>query len=107
MMTNFKDGGEELKVQNYPLLENDEFYTKWRIKMIRQIKLDGWERLIDDTFDSRFLHPRTDQDLYSLQAIFMSTVLEMVLLNIYGMKFARLYDDTPRVFLGETRGASD
>ena len=65
--------------------------------MTQQIKLDGWEQLIDDTFDNEFLRLGTDQDLYSLQAVFMSTVLEKELLNTYGKKLVQLYNDTPRV----------
>ena len=59
----------------------------------------GWQQLIDDTFNSKFLRTRTYQDLYPLQAVFVSTVLEKVLLNTYGMKLAQLYDDSPQVIL--------
>ena len=38
------------KKDDYPVLENVEFYTEWRIKMMRQIQLDGWERLTDSSF---------------------------------------------------------
>ena len=65
--------------KDYSLLENNEFYTKQRIKMVQQIQLDGWERLIDNTFDSKLLRPSSDKDLYSLQAVFMYFVFEKVL----------------------------
>ena len=41
--------------KDYPVLENDEYYTEWKTKMERQIKLEGWDRLIDDTFDTKLL----------------------------------------------------
>ena len=52
--------------KDYPVLEHDEFYTEWIVKMIQQIKLDIWERMIDNTFDTKTLRPGTDNDLYTL-----------------------------------------
>ena len=64
--------------------------------MVQQIKLDGWESLIDDTFNSNTLCPGTDTNLCTLQSVFMSMVLEKVLLNTHGMKLVRLFEDDPR-----------
>ena len=79
--------------KDYPLLEHDEFYTEWIIKMICQIKLDMWEQLIDANFDRKALRVGADTELYTLQAVFMSTILEKVLLNTHGLKLVRLFDD--------------
>ena len=55
-----------------------------------------WERLIDANFDSKALRPGADTDLYTLQTVFMSTVLEKVLLNAHGLKLVQLFEDDPR-----------
>ena len=65
--------------------------------MVRQIILDGWEPLIDPNFDTKSVCAGADQDLFSIQAVFMSTVLDKVILNIYGIKLAQLYNNSPRV----------
>ena len=49
--------------------------------MIQQIKLNGWERLIDFTFLNNTFRPGTDQELFTLQVVFMYTVLDKVLLK--------------------------
>ena len=61
--------------KDYPVIEHDEYYTEWIVKMNRQITLDMWERLVDPTFDSKTLRKGADKDLYTLQCVFMSTVL--------------------------------
>ena len=63
-------------MKNYPILENDEFYTEWRTKMVRQIQLDGWERLIDPDSLNSTLRSGIDTELCALQSVFMSTVLD-------------------------------
>ena len=65
--------------KDYPVIEHDEYYTEWIVKMNRQITLDMWERLIDPTFDSKTLCPGANKELYTLQYVFMSTVLERYL----------------------------
>ena len=64
--------------------------------MICQIKLDMWERLIDTNFDSKTLPPNADTEVYTLQCVFMSTVLEKILLNTHGLKLVRLFEDNPK-----------
>ena len=44
------------------MLENGEYFTEWRVKMMRQIILDGWESLIDPSFDDKNLRTRLDQE---------------------------------------------
>ena len=56
----------KVSAKDYPLLEHDEFYTEWIVKMIQQIKLDMWERLTETTLDTKTLRPGTDTDLYTL-----------------------------------------
>ena len=63
--------------------------------MNRQITLDMWERLVDPTFDSKTLRKGADKDLYTLQCVFMYTVLEKVLMNRQGLKLVRLFEDDP------------
>ena len=82
--------------KDYPLLENDEYYTEWIVKMIRQIKLDTWERLIDMNFDTKTIRAGSNSELYTLQGVFMSTVLEKVLVNIHGLKLVRSFEDDPK-----------
>ena len=65
--------------------------------MVQQLTLDGWERLIDPIFNNKSVRTGTDQELFSLQAVFISTVLDKALLNTYGIKLVRLYKDSPRV----------
>ena len=81
--------------KNYPVIEHDEYYTKWIVKTNLQITLDIWERLIDPTFDIKTLRRGADKELYTLQCVFMSTVLEKVLLNTHGLKLMRLFKDDP------------
>ena len=78
-----------------PVIEHDEYYTKWIVKMNRQITLDMWERLIGPTFDIKTLCPGADKELCTVQCVFMSTVLKKVLLNTHGLKLVRLFEDGP------------
>ena len=64
--------------------------------MVCSIKLGGWERLIDSSFVNTTVCLGTDQELFILQIVFMSTVLDLVLLNPKGMKFIHFYKDKPR-----------
>ena len=82
--------------KDYPVLEHDKYYTEWIVKFNRQIKLDMWERLVDPSFDTKTLRPGADKDLYTLQCVFMSTVLEKVFMNTQGLKLVRLYEDDPK-----------
>ena len=45
---------------DYPILEVDEYYTEWYIKIKRQIKVDGWERVTDTSFVNANVRPRSD-----------------------------------------------
>ena len=54
-----------------------------------------WERLIDANFDRKALRAGADTKLYTLQTVFMSTVLEKVLLNTHGSKLVQLFEDDP------------
>ena len=49
--------------------------------MVRQIRLNVWEPLVNYNFVNNTLRPETDQELFTLQAVFMSTVLDKKLLN--------------------------
>ena len=53
-------------VKDYPVLEVDEFYTEWYKKMMRQIKLDGWERIIDLHFVNNTIRVGSDSALLKL-----------------------------------------
>ena len=33
-------------VKYYPVLEVDEFYTEWYTQIMKQIKVDEWERIL-------------------------------------------------------------
>ena len=48
--------------------------------MIRQKKMDKWERLINFNFINNILRPGTDQELFALQSVFVSAVLDKVLI---------------------------
>ena len=80
------------------------YFTKWRVKMVRQIILNGWERLIDPSYNDKNLRTGTDQKLFSLQAVFMSTVLDKVLINTQGMKLVLLNKDSPRTLWDKHEG---
>ena len=67
-------------------MEVDEYYTEWYTKIKSQIKIDGWERVIDPSFVNSNVCPGSDQDLLELQLVFMSMVLEKVLLNGKGKR---------------------
>ena len=72
--------------KDYPVLEVDEFYTEWYMNIRRRIKVNGWERVIDTKFVNSSVRPGSDEDLLELQLVFMSMVLEKVLLNGKGKK---------------------
>ena len=55
----------------------------------------GWEQLIDTSFLDTEVCPDTDGDLFKIQVVFMSPVLDLVLLNPKAMKLVRLYKDNP------------
>ena len=82
-LQNWKRGQQDIK--DYPTLENDEYYIEWHKKVDRQSKLDGWYRLIDLAFDPLNIQPDTDQELFDLQEVFMSTVLQLMLQTPKGM----------------------
>ena len=46
--------------KDYPILEVDEYYTEWYIKIKRQIKVDGWERVTDTSFVNANVRPGSD-----------------------------------------------
>ena len=64
--------------------------------MVSTIKLDGWEGLVDSSFVNSTASPGIDQELFTLQIVFMSTVLDLVLLNPKGMNLVHSYKDNPR-----------
>ena len=82
--------------KDYPTLENDEYYIEWSTKMVRGIKLDEWERLVDSNFVNSNVPTGTDNELLELQILFMSTVLDLALLNPKEMKLVYLYKDNSR-----------
>ena len=53
---------------------------------MRQIKIDGWERVIDIHFVNGTTQAGSNSDLLELQLVFMSQVMEKVLLNVKGKK---------------------
>ena len=52
--------------KDYHVLEVDEFYTEWYTNIRRQIKVNGWERVIDPNFVNSSVRPGSDNDLLEL-----------------------------------------
>ena len=82
--------------KDYPVLEVDKFYTKWYTNIKRQIKVDGRERVIDTNFVKSSVRPGSDHNLLELQLVFMSMVVEKVLLNSKGKKLNQSYKNHPQ-----------
>ena len=82
--------------KGYPVLNEDEYYTEWITQILRQIKMDGWDRIVDPNFFNGNVRPGSDSDLLDLQLVFMSQVMEKVLLNVKGKKLVRSYKKQPR-----------
>ena len=40
--------------KDYPVLNEDEYYTEWLTQILRQIKMDGWDRIVDPNFLNRW-----------------------------------------------------
>ena len=59
-------------IEDYPILESDDFYTEWYIQIKHQIKVDGWERITETSFINANARPGSDRDLLELQLVFMS-----------------------------------
>ena len=83
-------------VKDYPVLKEYEYYTEWLTKIQRQIKMDGWERVVDINFFNSTVRSGSNSNLLDLQLVFMSQVLEKVLLNVNGKKLTRSYNEQPR-----------
>ena len=77
-------------------MEVNEFYTEWYTNIKRQIKVNGWERVIDPSFVNSNVRPGSDHNLLELQLVFMSMVLEKVPLNRNGKKLNRFYKNHPQ-----------
>lgn len=84
--------------KDYPVLNEDEYYTDWLTQILRQIKMDGWDRIVDPNFLNGSVRPGSDSDLLDLQLVFMSQVMEKVLLNLKGKKLVRNYKKQPQTF---------
>ena len=63
---------------------------------MRQIKVDGWERIIDIHFINSTTRAGSDSELIELQLVCMSMVMGKVLLNVKGKKLTRTYKDHPQ-----------
>ena len=55
--------------------------------------MDIWEQLIDVRFLNISLRPGTDTELCTLQSVFISTVLDRVLLSPYGLQLVWKYKE--------------
>ena len=82
--------------KGYPVLNKDEYYTEWLTQILRQIKMDGRERSFDPNFLNSSVQPGSDSDLLDLRLVFMSQVMEKVLLNVKEKKLVRSYKKQPR-----------
>ena len=81
--------------KDYPVLNEDEYYTEWLTQILRQIKMDGWERIVDPNFLNSSVRTGSHSDLLDLPLVFMSQVMVKVLLNIKGKKLVRNYKKQP------------
>ena len=63
-----------------------------------------WESLVNPAFNTKTLQPGADKDLYTLQCVFMSTVLEKVFMNTQGLKLVRLYEIDPKTIWRKHKG---
>ena len=52
--------------KDYPVLNEDEYYTEWITQILRQIKMDDWDRIVDPNFLNGSVRPRSDSDLLDL-----------------------------------------
>ena len=77
-------------------MESDDFYTEWYIQIKRQIKVDGWERITDTNFVNANVRSGSDKDFMELQLVFMSMVLEKVLLSGKGKRLRRSNKQHPQ-----------
>ena len=62
---------------------------------MRQIQLDGWERLTNPSFKNASLRPGTDTELCTLQYVFMATVLDKILLSPHRLRIVRRFKEHP------------
>ena len=80
----------------YPILENDNEYTDWIIKMTRQFKSEECERMIDENFKDNKVAGDAENDLFIAQVNLVSIVLERVLKTTNGMRLTRKHVNDPR-----------
>ena len=85
-----------MRLQN-PLLENDKYYIEWNKKVDRQSKLDVWFLLINPAFDPATIFPGINQELFDLQEVLISTVLQLILQTPHGMNLVGSHLDHPRI----------
>ena len=63
----------------YPLLENDQMYTDWIVKIKRKLTSEEMSRMIDLNFHQNQLSTGSDTLLFEAQENHMASVLERVL----------------------------
>ena len=79
--------------KGYPILEADEYYLEWHTKMVRRLKSDSMERLVNLSFVNSAATAGSNRKLLPLQIVFFSVVLDRVLLNKKGKHLNRVYKD--------------
>ena len=79
----------------YPILENDNKYTDWIIKITRQFKSEECDRLIDSSFEDNQEIGAANIDLFQVQINNMSVILERVLKTTGGIRLSKKYHDNP------------
>ena len=80
----------------YPILENENEYTDWIIKMIRQFKSEECNRLIDLSFKDNQVIGGADNDLFDAQVNHMSIFFGECTKTTNGMRLSRKYHDNPQ-----------
>ena len=65
---------------------------------MRQIKVDGWKRIINPNFVNNTVRIGSDKELLELQLVFISIVMEKLLLSVTGKKLNRTYKNHPQTY---------
>ena len=79
----------------YTILENNNKYTDWVIKMTRQFTSKDCQGLIKLAFKDNQVIGDSDITLFKAQLNHMSIVLERVLKTTYSLRLSRKYYDNP------------
>ena len=79
----------------YPIIDNNEQYPNWIIKIKRQFISDVCERMIDLGTHINSVNSGSDELLWNTQENHLASVLDQVLKTNEGMRLVRTYPDKP------------